>query len=98
MSAEGEIVIETLTDVVMIPLQAVNQEKGETVVYLADRGMERRIVETGSFNTSFIEIKSGLEGGETVALRAPTSSKREEDNNESDEESESEEMVGDEAA
>ncbi len=97
MSAEGEIIIETLDDVVMVPLQAVNQEKGETVVYLADRGMERRVVETGSFNTSFIEIKSGLEGGETVALRAPTSSERGKDDDAEDE-TEPEETIGDEAA
>lgn len=99
MSAEGEIIIETLTDVVMVPLQAISQEKGETVVYLADRGMERRIVETGSFNTSFIEIKSGLEGGETVALRAPSSSgPRGDDNNKTDEDAPSEDASGDEAA
>jgi HlyD family secretion protein len=79
MSAEGEIIIETLTDVVMVPLQAVAQEKGETVVYLANRGMERRAVETGSFNTTFIEIKSGLETGDVVALRAPASAGRGED-------------------
>lgn len=76
MSAEGEIAIETLTDVLMIPLQAVVQENGETVVYLANKGMERRPVETGSFNTTYIEIKSGLEEGDVVALRAPASSSR----------------------
>jgi len=99
MSAEGEIIIETLTDVVMVPLQAISQEEGETVVYLADRGMERRVVETGSFNTSFIEIKSGLEGGETVALRAPsTSGGRADDNPDADEDTASEDTSGDEAA
>lgn len=98
MSAEGEIIIETLTDVVMVPLQAVSQENGETVVYLADQGMERRVVETGSFNTSFIEIKSGLEGGETVALRAPSAAGRGKGDNDTEEQSVSEENAGGEEA
>lgn len=78
MSAEGEIIIETLKNVVMVPLQAVTQDKGETVVYLANRNMERRVVETGPFNTTFIEIKKGLEPGDVVALRAPVSVGRDE--------------------
>ncbi|MCF6286512.1 MAG: HlyD family efflux transporter periplasmic adaptor subunit, partial [Candidatus Hydrogenedentes bacterium] len=73
MSSEGEIIIEALNNVVMVPLQAVTQDNGDTVVYLAERGMERRVVETGSFDTTFIEITSGLEPGEVVALRAPLS-------------------------
>ena len=76
MSAEGEIIIETRRDVVMVPLQAVAQEKGETVVYLPKRGMERRVVETGSFDSTFIEIMSGVDAGDVVALRAPPSSDR----------------------
>jgi len=71
MSAEGEIIIEVLKDVVMVPLQAVAQEKNQTVAYLAG-SMDRRVVETGPFNTSFIQIKSGIEPGDVVALRAPS--------------------------
>jgi len=74
MSAEGEIVIEVLKDVVKVPLQAVSQEGTETVVYVASKGMERRNVVTGSFDTTFIEIKEGLEAGEVVALRSPSDS------------------------
>jgi hypothetical protein len=73
MSAEGEIVIEVLKDVVKVPLQAVAQEGTETVVYVSGLTLERRPVVTGSFDTTFIEIKEGLQPGEVVALRTPTS-------------------------
>ncbi len=76
MSAEGEIIIETVKDVVLVPLQAVSQENGQTAVYLADKGMERRVVEVGPFSTTFIEIKSGIDVGDVVALRAPSSANR----------------------
>lgn len=76
MSAEAEIVIDVLEDVVKVPLQAVFQEGDETVVYVASTGMERRPVETGSFDTTYIEIQSGLSAGEVVALRAPEGSGR----------------------
>lgn len=73
MSAEGEIIIEVLKDVVKVPLQAVTQEGTDTVVYVASNGLERRKVVTGSFDTTFIEIKEGLKAGEVVALRTPAS-------------------------
>lgn len=88
MSAEGEIIIEVLKDVVKVPLQAVSQEGTETVVYLPGNGMERRKVVTGSFDTSFIEIKEGLEAGEVVALRSPSSKDSGEKEDESDEDKE----------
>ena len=72
MSAEGEIIIEVLKDVVKVPLQAVSQEGKETVVYVVGLTLERRVIETGAFDTTFIEIKKGLEPGEVVALRSPT--------------------------
>lgn len=72
MSAEGEIIIEVLKDVVKVPLQAVSQEGKETVVYVVGLALERRVIETGAFDTTFIEIKKGLEPGEVVALRSPT--------------------------
>lgn len=72
MSAEGEIIIETLKDVVKVPLQAVVQEGPETVVYVVNGGLERRKIVTGSFDTTFIEVKEGLQPGEVVALRSPT--------------------------
>ncbi|HPO14945.1 MAG TPA: efflux RND transporter periplasmic adaptor subunit [Candidatus Hydrogenedentes bacterium] len=72
MNAESEIIVEELADVVQVPLQAIVPEKGERVCYVAKMGgPERRVVETGDFNDSMIEIKKGLSAGEDVLLRAP---------------------------
>lgn len=87
MSAEGEIVIEVLKDVVKVPLQAVSQEGTETVVYVNGlTSQERRPVVTGSFDTTFIEIKQGLQPGEVVALRSPASSDKEDEKGDKDKE------------
>jgi len=72
MSAEAEIIIDTLENVLQVPLQAVSPSKGDQVCYVLNGGApERRVVETGQFNDTFIEIVSGLEEGETVLLRVP---------------------------
>lgn len=72
MNAETEIIVQEMADVVQVPLQAIVPEKGERVCYVAKMGgPERRVVETGDFNDSMIEIKKGLSAGEDVLLRAP---------------------------
>jgi multidrug efflux pump subunit AcrA (membrane-fusion protein) len=72
MSAEVEIIVAQLSEVLYIPLQAVNNENGEQVCYVAGlTGNARRVIKTGEFNDSFIEVKSGLEPGDRVLLRAP---------------------------
>jgi RND family efflux transporter MFP subunit len=73
MSAEVEILVTELKDVVYVPLQAVSTHNDERVVYVARAvgAPERRVVETGDFNDEFIEVRAGLEAGEAVMLRAP---------------------------
>lgn len=72
MTANTEIIVDQLADVLYVPMQAVHVDKGERVCYVVQLGgLERRIVETGGFNDSFIEIKKGIEEGEVVLLRAP---------------------------
>ncbi|MDZ4858960.1 MAG: efflux RND transporter periplasmic adaptor subunit [Candidatus Hydrogenedentes bacterium] len=73
MSAEVEILVQELDDVVYVPIQAVHPKSGHRVAYVGDAfgGQEERTVETGEFNSEFIEIKSGLEEGDRVMLRAP---------------------------
>lgn len=74
MTADVEILVDELKEVVYVPIQAVQPEGNKRVVYVANAlgGQERREVETGQFNNEFIEIKKGLQGGERVYLRAPT--------------------------
>lgn len=72
MSAEVEIVIDQLKDVLQVPLQAVTASGEDKVCYVVNGGeAEKRTVKTGDFNESFIAIADGLEAGEEVLLRAP---------------------------
>lgn len=72
LSAQIEIIVDKLEEVVQVPVQAVSQENGDRVCYVvAGLSPQRRVVETGAFNDSFIEIKSGLEVDERVMLRRP---------------------------
>jgi multidrug resistance efflux pump len=72
MSAEVEILVDRLEDVVYVPVQAVTYYDDQRVVYVAGRGTpERRLIEVGSFSDSFIEVVSGLEEGEQVLLLPP---------------------------
>jgi multidrug resistance efflux pump len=73
MSAECEIIIEEIPDVLQVPMQAVSVDKGEQVCFARVLGgLERRVVQPGRFNDSFVEIVSGLKEGDVVVLRAPT--------------------------
>lgn len=75
MSAEVEILVERLADVVYVPIQAVTYFDDKRVVYLANgRRAERREVEIGSFSDSFIVISSGLREGDEVLLLPPQQS------------------------
>lgn len=79
MSSEAEIIVETLRDVIYVPLLAVANEGEEQVVYV-DRlgGPERRVIEAGEYNETHIAILSGLDEGERVLLRTPTAAGGEE--------------------
>ena len=77
MSAEIDILVRSLEDVVYVPIQAVTYFDDERVVYVSERGRtERREIEVGTFSDSFIEILSGLEAGEEVLLLPPQQSLR----------------------
>ncbi|HNT87112.1 MAG TPA: HlyD family efflux transporter periplasmic adaptor subunit, partial [Candidatus Hydrogenedentes bacterium] len=74
LSAQVEIIVDRLDDVLQVPLQAVSEENGQRICYVAGGGgAERRVVQTGSFSDVFIEIKSGITAGDRVLLRAPSS-------------------------
>lgn len=70
MSASARIVIDRVPEIVSVPLEAVFEREGETVVYLESK--KRRKVEVGRRNDMSIEIITGLEGGETICLVDPT--------------------------
>src|SRR5207302_1355636 len=75
MSSKVEILINSLDDVVSVPLQAVMTEGTKQFCYVAKGSrQERREVEVGDFNDEFIEIKKGIAEGEKVCLRNPEGS------------------------
>jgi HlyD family secretion protein len=72
MSAKVEIIIDELKDVISVPIQAVVNVEGKKVCFVSNGSSpEQRQVETGVFNDSFVEIKSGLTEGEKVLLNPP---------------------------
>jgi multidrug efflux pump subunit AcrA (membrane-fusion protein) len=74
-TAQVEIMIETVEDVLYIPIHSVVAKGDDQVVYVANGGgdPERRTVKTGQFNEEYIVIAEGLEEGEEVLLAPPMS-------------------------
>ncbi len=72
MNAKVEIIVNQLEDILYVPVQSIEVENDHFFTYVNTGGaLERREVETGSFNDQFIEIKGGLNLGEHVALAIP---------------------------
>ncbi len=73
MTAEVEIIVNELDDVVYVPIQAVvSHGGGQRFVYVVEDGQAAaRPVEAGAYNDRFIHIEQGLEEGEEVLLQPP---------------------------
>jgi HlyD family secretion protein len=72
MTAEVEIIVQELKDVISVPIQTVVNIEGQKICYIDTiSGPQQRQVETGAFNDNFVEIKSGLDEGEKVLLNPP---------------------------
>ncbi len=73
MTAEVKIVLKRLTNVLQVAIQTVTEFEGKNVVYVASGGrIERRQVEIGDRNDTMVQIVSGVEEGEALALDART--------------------------
>jgi len=73
MSAEVEIILEVVPDVLSIPLTALfNREQGFAVFRLEDGDYEEVIVELGEKNATDAIVTSGLSDGDIIALEDPT--------------------------
>ena len=69
MSAEVEIVLSNLEDVVTIPVAAVvNSDEGNFCWVQTEDGFQRRKLQLGESNDVFIEVNSGVKSGDQVAL------------------------------
>ena len=71
MTAEVEILVDYLRDVISVPVQAVTEHKHQHYAYAKNgNDFERREVEVGQSNNRMVEIISGLELDDEVALDA----------------------------
>ncbi|KPK72066.1 MAG: hypothetical protein AMJ79_16055, partial [Phycisphaerae bacterium SM23_30] len=70
MSAKVEIIVDQLQNALCIPVQAVANIGDEKMCYVIDDdgAKESRLIEIGSFNNHYIEVKQGLKEGEKVSL------------------------------
>ncbi|MBQ9313561.1 MAG: efflux RND transporter periplasmic adaptor subunit [Clostridia bacterium] len=70
MNANAKIITHSQKDVLMVPVDSVTKENGDSyvTVVLEDGTTERKLVELGERNVSYVEIKSGLSEGEKVVI------------------------------
>lgn len=70
MSCKVNILVEKHDNVVQVPVQVVSNRLGRKICYTVNSSgqPEEREVQTGSFNDTYVQIKSGLEVGEVVLL------------------------------
>lgn len=71
-SAQVEIQVGEVPDVLAVPLQAVFAAEGKHFCYRANGGRPERVeVEPGQSNDTHVEVKTGLEEGDLVLLHDP---------------------------
>jgi multidrug efflux pump subunit AcrA (membrane-fusion protein) len=72
MSCKVQMLVEQLEDAIIVPIQVVSNRAGRKVCYvMTSQSYQERIVRTGLFNDTFVEIIEGLEAGEEVMLNPP---------------------------
>jgi HlyD family secretion protein len=71
MTARVEIGVEEREKALFVPLEAVFEREGRTVVYPAGRRPRPREVSLGPSNADFVVVEKGLARGERVLLRDP---------------------------
>lgn len=73
MTAQVEILITQLDDVLVVPIQSILEFKGKDHVFvITPDGPKRREIKLGISNEKFVEVKDGIKEGEFVAMN-PTS-------------------------
>jgi multidrug efflux pump subunit AcrA (membrane-fusion protein) len=73
MTAEARILVGELKNVLVVPVQAVAEHKGDFFAFVEDPegiGIHRRPVKIGENNEKLVEILEGLNEGDVVALDA----------------------------
>lgn len=74
MAATANIIIDSKSDVLIVPSQAVNYQDGQESVTVKRNGQEQNVlVETGIVSDTQTEIVSGLKEGDTIITTTATS-------------------------
>lgn len=69
MSADIEIVVESISDVLAVPSQAVVEREGEKYVYIIkDSRAHLTPIRVGRFNWTYYEVLSGIKEGDKVII------------------------------
>ena len=72
MTAKTQIIVNELTDILFIPVQAVFAEQDEHFVFLKKGNQyERNVIKIGDHNDEFIQILEGVTVDDSVALSMP---------------------------
>lgn len=76
MSASATVTIEKAEDVIAVPIEAVQTAKeSKYVIVKQNDGTTKNVnIETGISNDAYVEVKSGLSGGETIQMTVTTNS------------------------
>lgn len=73
LSANVSVLIDELTDVTYVPVEAIFSDEGKTVAYVRrGRGTRKVQVECGASNDRFVVVRSGLKTGDKVCLGEPS--------------------------
>lgn len=85
MTTSNKIIINEIPDVLYVPQESVFEKEGEKIVYVKNgSSFDEKKVVVGEKSEDYVVISEGLEEGMTVALRDPTVSIDEEENEEQD--------------
>lgn len=69
MNASAEIILNESSDVLMLPIEALEKENGKTYVQVVKNGALNRVeVKTGISNSAYIEVLEGLNEGDEVVV------------------------------
>jgi len=78
MSADIEIIVESIPDVIVIPSQSIVEREGKRYVYtVRDSRAHQRLVNTGRFNWTFFEVLSGINEGDEIIVNPEVSGLKE---------------------
>src|SRR5690606_32681322 len=80
VTARVDVLVAELDDVIKIPLQAVvGIEERQFCFVRNESGSQPVEVELGLFDSEFVQVRSGLEAGDEVALSPPATTRIPED-------------------